>query len=860
VKNRARSGARMNGGDLEQGDTSKLSEGYVENAVRFVINAHAATVNMRLYPQSSDIVTETLEKAQELLDKLFEEKDQFDVSALEHSLIVNDVRLEDTDQMKAPVKSFLAWMSERGLSNLQFRAGVTREELRTLFALLSEIGEDQELRARLPAELAERGVTNVSVNQRVYVALDTAWDGTDIAGVGLRKATPLDALKDELLIRYLMAKIDLGQVQDTDLLEVLSDPEKVGGLMSRFLAEEGSEGGVLIKSQRAEDALNRLSAMIEAVEDKGLRQSLADTVTSIISEMNPREMTSILTGQGPDDLDIRHVRQNVISMLKDEQLFGIVESLIDEYLDMKDQVGELDTEWTSGRLKDLNDLLLEVRSGAVGDVLSPEIDRKLNEAGIPEEREPSTGVRVLSASHLLGGPLEEEQIPDLGEGVDNTIPVQIQQLYSMNENELAAGLLLKLADNLVDRPESVRRFSAYLIRETLSVLDPPERIVAARVLEPRLAEAIDNEPDYLTFARETDSIAVIAEHYLREGRAEDASGIIELLVREASGDAEKRSELVQHASIMLARLIGPEGVVSAETLLSEENSDKLVRNVRVLSMLGPIALSPIVEMVKERGQMELRDNAVTALVAAGPAGAQALIAELSKKNSWYAYRNILDVLADIRCAEAVEQIGAMVRHPDERIRREAVRSLARIGDPGSLPTVLGATNDGSSAVRRMAVRALGTFKDPSVADYLFDIVFASGKGPRAKEEEGVAEAACLALGDLREKSLVPRLLQLVRKGGLFRKGMPDEVRAAACIALGTIGDTSAVPMLEKAAGDSSAVVRSSAEKSLHGLEGVVTAPEPVTEPSERPVVPREEAPPPSEPEPPETSLPPSAWK
>lgn len=40
----------MNGGDFEQGDAGKLSEAYVENAVRFVINAHAATVNMRLYP------------------------------------------------------------------------------------------------------------------------------------------------------------------------------------------------------------------------------------------------------------------------------------------------------------------------------------------------------------------------------------------------------------------------------------------------------------------------------------------------------------------------------------------------------------------------------------------------------------------------------------------------------------------------------------------------------------------------------------------------------------------------------------------------------------------------------------------
>ena len=905
----------MNGGDLEQGDTGKLSEEYVENAVRFVISAHAATVNMRLYPPSSDIVTQMLEKAQEWLGELFEERDEFSVSALENSIVINDVRLEEAYQQKAPVKSFVAWMNERGLSSLQFRTGVTEEELRTVFSLVGEIGENQELRANLMGELAERGVTNTSVNQRVYVAVDAGGDTADIAGVALRKATPLDALKDELLIRYLMAKVDLGQVQDSDMLEVLSDPEKVGGLMSRFLAEEGAEGGVLIKSQRAEDALNRLSAMISAVEDKGLRQSLQDTATSIISEMSPREMTSVLSGRGPEDLDIRHVRQNVISMLKDEQLFGIVDSLIDEYLDMKEQVGELDSEWARDRLKNLNNLLLEVRGGNLGDALTEEIDRRLDEAEIPDEREPGTGVRVLSAYQLLGGPLEEEQIPDLGEEVDNTVPMQIQKLYSMKESELAAGLLRNLADNLVDRPENVRRFAAYLVRETLVILDPPERMTAAGVLEPGLAEAAGAEQDYTAFAREIDSIASMAEFYLRENRAEEASGILELLLREASGESGKGTELVKHASSVLEGLIGPEGVISPEALLAEEDSEKLVRTVRVLAMLGPDTLSPIVGIIKERGHMEVRDSAISALVAAGPVGAQALIAELAKDNPWYAYRSILDVLVDIKCLEAVEQIGAMVSYTDERIRREAVRSLARIGDPGSLPIVLGAVNDSSPAVRRTAVRVLGMFKDPGVADYLFDIIYVSGRGPRVKEDEGMAEAACLALGDLRDSSLAPRILELLRKGGLFRRGMPDEVRAAACVALGTIGDQSAVRVLEKAARDANPVVRSSAEKALRKLKGIVTAPEPATPeevrlamerkvasqalPSSPPVepdagepagaepprpappspdypVPREvEAPPPSEPvpprsepetppspewppQPPETSLPPSA--
>jgi hypothetical protein len=662
----------------------------------------------------------------------------------------------------------------------------------------------------------------------VYVAVDAGVDTADLAGLGVKKATPLDALKDELLVRYLTEKADLGGVQDSEFLEVLSDPEKAGRLMSRFLAEEGSEGGVLIRSQKAEDALNRLSELVTSVEDKGLRKSLQDTVTSIISEMTPREMTSMLSGRGPAGLDIGKVRKNVIATLEDEQLLGIVDSLIDEYLGMKEQAGGLDSEWARGRLKDLNELLIEVRRGKPGDVLAEETDRRLEEAQVPEEREPGTGVRVFYADRAPGRPDEEGEIRDLGEGIDNTVPMKVQQLYSLGENDKAAGLLLKLADNLVDRPENVRRFAAYLVGETLNVLDPPERMTAARVLGPMLIKAAGGEQDYRAFAGEIDSIAAAVELFLWEDRAEELSGMLECLVGEASGKGGKGPELVKHANLALERLVGPEGVISPQTLLAEEDSEKLVRTVKVLATLGPDALSPIVEMIKERGHMESRDSAVSALAAAGPAGARALAAELSRENPWYAYRNILNVLADIKCVEAAGQIGAMVRHPDERIRREAVRSLAKIGNPDSLPIVLGAANDSSPSVRRTAVRVQGMFKDPGVADNLFEIIYTSGQGPRTKEVEGVAEAACLALGDLRDRAQVPRLLELIRKSGLFRRGMADEVRAAACVALGTIGDPSAVPVLEKAAKDPSPVVRSSAEKALLRLKGVVTAPEPAT--------------------------------
>jgi len=804
-----------------------LSPEFVKSAVMFVINAHATTVNLRLYPPTSSMVTDTLEKAEESLEELFKESDTFSVSAVDKSLLINEVRLEGLEQQKVPVKAFLAWMDERGLSNIEFRSGVTSDELKATFETIGEIINDPDLRARLADELAGKGVENVLVNQRIYVAIKP---GEEPGVAGGRKDTPMDALKDELLVRYLMDKVDIGEVEDQDVADILSNPAKVGGLMSGFIAKEGDEGGVLVRSQRAQDALERLSMMVGQVEGDGMKEMLSQQITSIVAEMSPREMTGVLSSHGIKAMDIGHVRGNVIKMMDDSKLMDIVDALMEEYADMQKESEDLDGDWARERLKELNELLLEVKKGERGERVAEQIDRKLDEAGVEEERDPHTGKRVLSVCQMLGGRLEEEDI-DLGEGLDQTVSQQVRKLYGMEESDLAAGILLKLVNNLNADSDKIRRYTASLIKQTLEDLEPSERIFAANVLLPRVMDRISVEKDYQTYISLVDSLATVAEVYVDRGRAEEASGILELLGAQATSEGERGVELTKYASAVLETLMGPEGIFDPEELLSEDNDEKRLNVIRALANLGPDALAPLVGVVKDRGHLELRERALEALECAGTVGVDALLAELRKENKWYIYRNVLNVIADLKLVEAVDEVGGMASNPDERIRREAVRSLARIGSADSLSVVLAAANDHSTAVRRTAIRVLGMFGDSGVAGQLLDII--NDRGPLGKDEDrGVKEAACLALGDLHDSTLIPELGELLSKGGIFRKGKPDEIRAAACIALGSIGDPGAVPLLEKARDDSGIMVSSSADKALRKLRGEVTTPEPAGEKEE----------------------------
>ncbi len=794
------------------GGKDTLSEDFVRLAVQFVINIHAATVNMRLYPPKSSMVVDTLEQAKDTLEKILSEVKSLSVSFIEGRLLINGVQLEELDQQRAPIRSFIDWMNERGISTLEFKRGVTADELRVALEVIGEMMVRPEIREDVDGELRRRNVKNVSVNRRVYVAVEP---GAEISAEGLeswRKPTPLDALKDELLVQYLMGRIKITQIDEQKLGEALLDTDRVGSILSSFISQEGDQG-ILARSKLAEEGLARLVSMAEEASGENIKELLTNQLAAIVASMTPVEMSSVLSSGEISGVDVGKMRKNVIEMLSDQQLLDLVDSLVADYLEMKKDMGSFDREWVKEKLMGMNSILLEAKSGKREEIVSELIDRKLDEAQIVEERDLSTGKRVFSAYQLLGGPLEEEDVPDLGFEVDEVVSLQIKKLYEMEEEDLSSGMLLRLLDSIQAESEKVRRYAAYLIWETLSHLDPKYSTQAVSIVFPALKAAVVRENDYQTFVHEVDILGLIAEIYIKTEKIEELVEVIEILASVTSPESGKGLELRKHASDVLQSLIGPGSPLDPAVFLAAGKQERVLFAVNVLSRLGAGFLSPLVEIVKSLSTIDRDDLVFEAIVASGSAGLEALASEMKKPNPWYVCRNILRVLGELRSRDVIEHIYDMAKHPDERVRREVIRSLARIGAHECLEFVMGALNDPSPVVRRTAVRMLGSFRDGSVAPLLLDIIEKSSKKSKPGEE-GLSEAACLALGDLGDPAYVPHLMEVLGRSGLLKKGKPPEVRAAAAIALGMIGDSRSINALKQALDDPNALVRSGAERAL----------------------------------------------
>jgi HEAT repeat protein len=199
-----------------------------------------------------------------------------------------------------------------------------------------------------------------------------------------------------------------------------------------------------------------------------------------------------------------------------------------------------------------------------------------------------------------------------------------------------------------------------------------------------------------------------------------------------------------------------------------------------------------------------------------------LVKELRELNPWYVYRNLLQVVAsiahDVRDAsettDALTVATEKLRHPDARVRTEALTAAVRIAREQSAPHIILGLEDGTTAVVARALSLANVAQHPRILELLLRCVEPgnlSGEGADAGRA-----AAVMALGQYREPSAVAALLRILQPGMLgllFQRD--DALRAAAAAALGHhSGDIAVRQALERASNDRDARVCTAARRAL----------------------------------------------
>jgi HEAT repeat protein len=313
-----------------------------------------------------------------------------------------------------------------------------------------------------------------------------------------------------------------------------------------------------------------------------------------------------------------------------------------------------------------------------------------------------------------------------------------------------------------------------------------------------------------------DQIVLVIEESARDNRAVAAA---DLFYRIVAREAEKSDPELKRAYASAIRRLSKPTILRGVASILPKRKERAPDYLAILARAGEEGAEALIEQLTAAQSLTDRRVFFSALVTL-QAGASTLTYMLGDAR-WYVARNAADLLGELNAVEAEGPLAELLKHDDDRVRRAATSSLAKLGTSHALLALKRALKDTSPQVRATAAAGLaGSRRNahgvPSASTLL-----------RALDSESDVEvqlAILSALGRVATSEAVDRLIKAAEPaGGLFKR-KATSFRVAAVQALGDARTSAALAALQTLSGDRDRDVRDAAKKALAGVEADEPAP------------------------------------
>ena len=188
-----------------------------------------------------------------------------------------------------------------------------------------------------------------------------------------------------------------------------------------------------------------------------------------------------------------------------------------------------------------------------------------------------------------------------------------------------------------------------------------------------------------------------------------------------------------------------------------------------------------------------------------------LLAEGLNDQRWFLVRNIIHILGRIGDSHSVQYLIRMVRHDDNRVRKEAVRVLGQLGSKDVLNILKDCMSDKEEIVRITTARTIGKINSLLSKKILLDTIhdrnFIDVNFHEKKEVFG-------ELSRWKESDIIDPLKKIMQRNVLLKRSKYDEVKAAAAYCLGMMGGERAFETLEPFKDSKNKLLRDHVEAAL----------------------------------------------
>ncbi|PKQ28564.1 MAG: hypothetical protein CVT63_02200 [Candidatus Anoxymicrobium japonicum] len=789
----------------DDGIARKSKDEVSASIVEVLQHLFTATKSVHMYPPESPSAMSMVETAYQVVLDMIPTDGSFDLSFIENKFLVNGEMLDEALQKKGILQKFHELLKARKLSSVTFWSGLTMEELRKFLVVLGAKvpmveTEDQ---VALYKELEEEGIKHIEVDEQIYVAISKREKVVDArAAVEREEDTALKLLKDEVFTRFLAGEVSLTDLDPATTKEIMSDPDRMISMLQGVISAKGWDTELKTLPFRIDETrgiLERVSALIEQVDDPLVRSKLGREVSKITQEMETPQLTEILlTSAGRAGAKPSFMPKVVLPLLSDVKLSAVVESAVDEHKRLSEQ--ETGNEWPSKRMMALESILNDALASAGGEMAQRLADR-LRKTGVDEaltEKAASKSGVELAKLLIAGG---EVELCDRASGP--TLAAAATYLFENEKDDTGSLVIEKIAEKFMKLSSDSRSVAARQLWGLFKALKDLGKEAFAADLMNTVSETLEEEKAVVsTFADLTKTM----EKVTAGGEATVAAGVLESLNlgSKMPVSIEAIEKLMTADAGKVVRAIFQSGDKLAEEAIS-----------KVLLGMEDQAVPALIETALGATNEEMLDSVAESLMRmkSDPIPLIAARFQLVEIEPFQLI-NLIKLVATLGDEDSASVFTPLLASEDVEIRGEVIRALGRLGGKQALHMMLSESVETDVILKTAAVRELGKFHDYLAVKRLIEIVTHKEKG-ELPEDELVMIAACRSIGDLRVHQAVPILMDIA-KSRKSHEAYSEKLRAVATAILGMVGGNDAHKELRELLKDPSLLIRSTARKALSG--------------------------------------------
>jgi hypothetical protein len=340
-----------------------------------------------------------------------------------------------------------------------------------------------------------------------------------------------------------------------------------------------------------------------------------------------------------------------------------------------------------------------------------------------------------------------------------------------------------------------------------------ERPLLNEVLE-IVAAILTSEEEPTSFLESASAFQKFIELALEEGDLARANHLLSRLRTIAAKKAETHSEIRGLAEQVIREIGRPSFLGQFAPILNAHPDLDPGLLTNFLVQIGPTSAGAVCDLLGQVNHMKHRRALCEALAISCKDDVDVLISRLGDSR-WYVIRNVVYVLGRIAHQGVERALDRALHHEDVRVRKEAVRALGNIESPTSRAFLVSAFRDLDASVRIQAALTLAQKRDDRAAQSIWGAI----QAPEfARRDQNERRAFFEAVGKSGSDPFVPRLQEMLTRGGLFR-GTNEEERMNAALALAWLGSPKAIEVLNHELTSKREPVRKAVESALETVRG-----------------------------------------